>query len=53
MNLNSDFFQNPDVDLTAAVSAVFLLILAGAIAGLIPAMRAASVQPVVALRAET
>lgn len=52
-DLNSDFFQNPDVDLGVAFSAMFTLILAGGIAGLVPAIRAASVQPVTALRAET
>jgi putative ABC transport system permease protein len=52
LELNSDFFRNPDVDLSIALSAMFLLILAGAIAGLIPAIKAASVRPVVALRAE-
>lgn len=46
----SDFFKNPEVDLNIAISATILLIIAGALAGLIPAIKAARIQPVVALR---
>lgn len=49
---DSDFFKNPEVDLSVAISATILLIIAGSIAGLIPAIRAAKIQPVVALREE-
>ena len=48
----SDFFRNPEVDLGVAVSAVILLVIAGAIAGLIPALRAAKIEPIAALRDE-
>ena len=48
----SDFFRNPEVDLGVAVSATVLLIVAGALAGLLPARRAAAVRPVEALRDE-
>lgn len=45
-------FLNPTVDFNIAVSATLLLIFAGAIAGYIPAKRAASIKPIVALRDE-
>jgi putative ABC transport system permease protein len=47
-----DFFVNPSVDLSVAVQATVLLVLAGALAGLAPALRAARIRPVEALRAE-
>jgi len=45
-------FLNPTVDFGVAVSATILLIVAGTIAGYIPAKRAASIKPIVALRDE-
>jgi putative ABC transport system permease protein len=45
-------FLNPTVDFGVAVFATMLLIVAGAIAGYIPAKRAASIKPIVALRDE-
>lgn len=49
---DSDFFKNPEVDFTVAVSATLVLMIAGLLAGFFPAMRAASIQPVVALKDE-
>jgi len=46
------FFANPQVDVGVAATAVTLLVLAGAVAGLVPALKAARVQPVVALKDE-
>ncbi len=46
------YFQNPSVDFRIAVGATILLVLAGSLAGFIPARRAAKVKPVVALRDE-
>ena len=44
--------KNPSVGLDVAVEATLLLIIAGTIAGLIPARKAAKVKPIEALRAE-
>ncbi|WP_163716241.1 ABC transporter permease [Mangrovibacterium lignilyticum] len=45
-------FLNPTVDFGVAVASTVLLIVAGTIAGYIPAKRAASIKPIVALRDE-
>ncbi|MDP2888417.1 MAG: ABC transporter permease [Bacteroidota bacterium] len=45
-------FMNPTVDINIAIYSTMLLIIAGAIAGYIPAKRAASIRPIVALRDE-
>ena len=45
-------FLNPTVDINIAIYATLLLIVAGAVAGYIPAKRAASIKPIVALRDE-
>jgi putative ABC transport system permease protein len=52
MDLDSDFFKKPEVDFSIAVFATVLLVIAGALAGLFPAMRAARIEPVIALRDE-
>lgn len=46
------YFTRPEVDLGVAVSATVVLVIAGAIAGLIPAIKAASIKPIEALRAD-
>jgi putative ABC transport system permease protein len=46
------FFQNPDVDLRVAVAATAVLVFAGVLAGLFPALRAARINPIAALRVE-
>ena len=46
------FFINPEVDLSVAVQATILLIVAGAAAGYFPARRAGKLRPVEALRNE-
>lgn len=46
------FFRNPQVDLSLALSALAVLIVAGIFAGLIPARRAVSIKPIDAIRDE-
>ncbi len=48
----TDYFANPEVNMQVAIYATLLLILCGALAGFVPARKAASVKPVVALRDE-
>ncbi len=52
-NGNGDMiFRNPTVDINIAATATLLLIFAGALAGYIPAKRAARIKPIEALRDE-
>ncbi len=48
----TEFYGNPEVDMGVAVTALIILIICGAITGLIPAMQASRVNPVVALKDE-
>ncbi len=48
--LEGDFFKDPDVDVNIALSAVIMIVIAGALAGLFPAIKAAKVEPITALR---
>ncbi len=45
-------FSNPNVDNTVVITCTIVLILAGVLAGLVPAIRAANVKPIDALRAD-
>jgi len=49
---STDYFANPEVDFSIAIGATALLIFSGAIAGFVPARKAASIKPVEALRDE-
>jgi len=48
----SGYFANPEVNINVALGATALLIVAGALAGFVPARKAAAVKPVIALRDE-
>ena len=47
-----DYFSNPEVDIQTALTATLILVIAGAAAGLWPALKAAKVKPIEALRDE-
>lgn len=49
-NMDGEFFRNPEVDLSTVVIAVLVLVVSGVFSGLIPAMQAAKVNPVVAMK---
>lgn len=49
---DNDGFKNPTVDISIAIQVTIALIIAGAIAGLFPALKAIKVKPVEALRDE-
>ncbi|NOR86321.1 MAG: FtsX-like permease family protein, partial [Bacteroidales bacterium] len=49
---NTDMFSHPEVDFQKASLALVILVISGALAGLIPANRAVSIKPIDALRDE-
>lgn len=49
---NPGIFQNPEVDIIMAIKATIVLVVAGALAGLVPAVKAAMIKPIEALREE-
>jgi putative ABC transport system permease protein len=50
--MESGFFSDPEVNFQVALAALVILIVTGALAGLIPAFKAVSIAPVEALRDE-
>ena len=48
----ADYFANPEVNIKVAIIATILLVVSGALAGFVPARKAASIKPIVALRDE-
>ena len=52
LNADLQFFNRPEIDLRVALAALAILIVAGALAGFGPALRAARVKPAEALRNE-
>jgi putative ABC transport system permease protein len=51
LNINAPYFAPPEVGFGTAVAATVLLVVVGAIAGLVPALKAASITPIAAMRA--
>ena len=50
--IKNDYIKNPQVDFNTALTTVFILVFAGALAGFFPAYRAAKIRPIIALRDE-
>ncbi|HEX5657095.1 MAG TPA: ABC transporter permease [Polyangiales bacterium] len=50
--LNTDYFRNPQIDLTTALSALGVLVITALVAGFFPAREAARMHPIEALRRE-
>jgi putative ABC transport system permease protein len=50
--IEADFIRYPKVDFTTSITTVIILIVAGTLAGFIPARRAANIKPIEALRDE-
>jgi len=49
-DIEAEFFKNPEVDLWTIMGAMFILIASGVISGLIPALQAVRINPVVAMK---
>ena len=49
---DGEFFRHPEVDFNIAITALIILVVSGALAGLIPAQRAIRIKPIDALRDE-
>jgi len=50
--IETDYIRNPSVDFGVAITTVIILVVAGALAGFVPARRAANIKPIEALRDE-
>jgi putative ABC transport system permease protein len=46
------YFKNPEINFQVAITAIVLLVVVGALAGLVPALRAAKIMPIEAMRAD-
>jgi putative ABC transport system permease protein len=49
-SMEVDYFRNPQVNIWVGVQALFVLVACGALAGLIPARKAANIDPIKAMR---
>jgi putative ABC transport system permease protein len=50
--VENQMFKSPEVDFNIAITALIVLVISGAVAGLIPARRAVRIRPIDALRDE-
>jgi len=50
--VESEYFRNPGINLGMVLTALFVLILSGSVAGLIPAIQAARINPVEAIKSD-
>lgn len=50
--IETQYIANPSIDFGVAITTVFILVVAGAVAGFFPAWRAARIKPIIALRDE-
>lgn len=50
--IETQYIYNPTVNFTVAINTVFILVIAGALAGFFPAWIAARIKPITALRDE-
>jgi len=48
--IETEFFYNPEVDFTNVLTALILLVICGTLAGLIPALQAVRINPVIAMK---
>ena len=49
-SVETEFFRNPQINIGVVLSATLVLVIAGAVAGLFPAMQAARINPIEAMR---
>lgn len=49
-DIEGQYFYNPEVDFVSVLTALIFLVVCGTLAGLIPAMKAANVNPIVAMK---
>ena len=49
-DVESEFFRNPEVNIGLAIAATLVLVIAGVLAGLLPAIQAARINPITAMR---
>ena len=49
-NLKSDFFLDPEINITIVIVALFIILISGALASFFPSKKASLIKPIVALR---